>query len=83
MSDPLANVNEPIGWAAIVTLAGSVLTMVASFGFNVTTGQRDAILGVLVLLPPLVIWLWARRHVTPVRDPQDNEGNRLVPERLT
>ncbi len=69
--------------AGIVAAAGVVVALLAVFGVGVNPATTDKIVDVLVIVLPIVLplgsALWARLHVTPVFDPRDAQGRKLVP----
>lgn len=79
MKDPLTDTHEPIAWASLATVVAAILAVAISFGLDVSDAQQNAILGLVTLVQPVVIWLWARRHTTPTADPMTDDGTRLVP----
>lgn len=70
--------SEPVlGWSALVAFVGGLVTLLVEFGIDISDGQVKAILAVLALAGPVVAAVVARRAVTPLSDPQDNEGRPL------
>ena len=45
---------------------------------SMTGEQIAAIMGVVVIIVPLIMAIWARSQVTPVSNPKDNQGRQLV-----
>ena len=71
--------REPVVTAnTIVALVSALLVLGVSFGAPVSEEQRTAIIAVVVIIAPFVAAWWARQRVTPVADPRDNQGHRLV-----
>ena len=76
--------NEPVITAgAIIGAIMAVLTaLVALDVISITPEQISAVEPVLVAVVPLLLSLIAavvaRRYVTPVANPRDNDGNELV-----
>lgn len=65
--------KEPV---AIATLIPIIVWLAAHYGFNLDEDTASAIAaGVLFILG-----IFARQTVTPVADPHDNDGRKLVPE---
>ncbi|WP_329105530.1 hypothetical protein OG792_32880 [Micromonospora sp. NBC_01699] len=65
--------------AAIVSGVGTVVALLALFGVDVPAPISAAVVGVLVIVAPFAVALLARRHTTPISDPQDANGSPLVP----
>ncbi len=62
----LSDNRQPVLTVAAVQAAlSAVLTLLVSFGVDVTDAQAAAVLGVWATVGPLVFAVWARRHVTP------------------
>ena len=75
--------NEPVAIiAAIVGLIEAVIALLPLFGVALTVEQQAALMGVVVAAGSVVSAIWARSLVTPVANPQDNEGNILVPAKV-
>ncbi len=74
--EPLAN------RAGIVALVGLIVGALGLLGVHVTDAVSahlvDLLDAVLLVVSPLVVAWWARKHVTPVTDPQDAAGRPLV-----
>jgi len=85
MADDTASSRpQPVLLSQLATLGTAVLGLLVAFGMRLTDDQRNAVLGVLGALVPLVALgaaAWARTKVTPVSDPRDDLGQRLVPQR--
>ncbi len=79
--------REPVGRAgsaaAGVTAVTALIAVAVAFGVDITDEQRNAVIGVVVALGPVVaaLWTWwaARKHTTPITDPRTATGERLVP----
>ena len=69
--EPVAVVN---GTIAIVEAA---IALAVSFGLNWSGEQVGLVLAVVIAIGSLIKTIWARRKVTPVAAPRDNEGRRL------
>lgn len=68
--------NEPVLTVAGITAAVSALiTLLVSFGLDLSDAQTNSILGVVAVVAPLVV-VYARKHVTPVakHDPNVRAG---------
>jgi hypothetical protein len=75
------NENPVTASAAVVAVIGSIITALVAFGLDVTDGQRNAIIGLVVptfVLVGLIGAWWARRQVTPLANPRDNALAPLV-----
>lgn len=73
--------KEPlITTAAITAVVSALLVLLASFGLALDAGQVQAILGFIAVVAPIALAFVARKHVTPVADPKDNNGSPLAPE---
>jgi len=72
--------NEPVVTAAsIAALISSVIILARSMGWlQMTDEQFTNLMAVVVLALPIVGALIARRFVTPLADPKDNDGVELV-----
>lgn len=81
--------TEPlITRAWVISLAGSVVAILALFGVPLWVGNKitadaqtyGSVLATLVTLaaPHVLTWL-GRKKVTPLARPKDNDGNDLVP----
>lgn len=81
--DAFSSVGKAVGWL------GSVVTSLVGWGI-VTATQGDALLGLLGAIPGAVTAVTtvlvafgvikrAERKTTPLSDPRDNSGTRLVP----
>lgn len=63
--------REPALTVGTVTAAvTAVLALLVAFGLDLTDDQRNAILGVVAVLAPLVATVVTRGKVTPVNDPR-------------
>lgn len=72
--------NEPVVTAAsIAALISSVIILARSMGWlQMTDEQFTNLMAVVVLALPIIGALIARRFVTPLSRPQDNDGVELV-----
>lgn len=66
--------------AAITAVVSALLVLLVSLGLPVSPGQSEAIIGFVTVIAPFVVAAVARKFVTPVSDPKDNDGNPLTPE---
>jgi hypothetical protein len=66
--------------AAITAVVSALLAVLVSFGLGIDPGQQQALLGFVTVVAPFVIALVARKRVTPVSDPKDENGSPLAPE---
>lgn len=75
--EPVAVVN------GTVALVEATLSLAVGFhfaGLNMDSKEIALVMAVIVAVGNLVKTLWARAHVTPVSDPRNNDGHRLVAE---
>lgn len=74
--------NEPVVTAAsIASLVSAIIILARSLGWlSLTDEQFQNLMTVVVLALPVLGALWARRKVTPIANPKDNEGVALVRE---
>lgn len=72
--------NEPVVTAAsIAALISSIIILARSMGWlQMTDEQFTNLMAVVVLALPIIGALIARRFVTPLIAPKDNEGRELV-----
>lgn len=66
--------------ASITTAVIAIAALLREFGVPLTAGQSTAIVGVIGAVGALAAAIIARRYSTPLSDPRDNQGRRLVPE---
>lgn len=66
--------------AFIVAALGLVVAALGKAGVVVPRDVADDLIEVAVVVAPLALAYWARRHVTPVKDPRDTDGNPLTPD---
>lgn len=69
---PLATI---IGWAASL-----LALLVVLQGSGILTGPAAHYVDVAAAVLQVILTWWARGHVTPVVNPKDGEGRKLVPE---
>lgn len=56
--------HEPLtSRALVVAVVGAVLALLVAFGVPISDDQRQAVLGVVLVVAPLVLAWWARNHV--------------------
>ncbi len=72
--------NEPVVTAAsIASLISAIIILARSLGWlPLTDEQFQNLMTVVVLALPVMGALWARRKVTPLARPHDNDGFPLV-----
>ena len=71
--------QEPVITAnSIVAFISAAIVLAITFGLSISEEQKAAILGVVVIVAPLVAAWWARRKVTPLAEPKDEDGSPLV-----
>ena len=66
--------------AFIVAAVGLTAAALAKAGVVVPKDVATNIVEVAAVLAPIALAYWARRHVTPVKDPRDAAGNQLTPD---
>ena len=71
MLEPVAVVN---GSVAIVEAS---IALAVSFGLNWSGEQVGLVMAAVIAIGNLLKTIWARRKVTPVAAPRDNEGKAL------
>ena len=60
--------NEPVLTVATFTsIVTAAVALLAAFGLPLTNEQRQAVIGFVAVVAPLVLAIIARKHVTPVR----------------
>jgi hypothetical protein len=64
--------------ATVIAVVTALLALGASFGLDLSDGQRNAVLGAVAVLAPLVLAYISRRKVTPNADPRAADGTPLV-----
>jgi hypothetical protein len=73
--------NEPVAViTAVIALVSAIVALLPMFGVALTAEQIGGIMAVVVALGSVVSTLLVRSQVTPVANPRDNQGERLVPE---
>lgn len=65
--------KEPVATATIVPI---IIWCAAHFGFDVDEDGATAIAGAVLV----ILGLFARQTVTPLANPHNNEGQKLVPQ---
>jgi hypothetical protein len=71
--------REPLITAAgIVALVTTGIALLVSFGLPVTPDQVKAILSFTTVVAPLAVAWIVRPKVTPLSDPRDSDGSKLV-----
>lgn len=71
--------NEPlITIGGIIAIAASLIALLRAFGVPINSEQQQAIDQFLIAAGPIVVALWARRHVTPLANPKDATGTPLT-----
>lgn len=67
--DPFSSEGEPLWTVAGMTAgAAATVTLVTSFGLDLSPDQQNAILGFVAVLAPTVVALLARNRVTPTKN---------------
>lgn len=68
--------RNPVGWVELIRAA---LTVALLFGWvSMDNTQLMAVMSVIYIGGSIGGSLWARRKVTPMIDPRDNDGTPLV-----
>lgn len=71
--EPVAIVN------AIIAVIEAAIALLVAFGLDLTKEQVGAIMAFVAAVGGFMGTLIVRPRVTPVADPRDNAGRRLVP----
>lgn len=71
--EPVAIVN------AIIAVIEALIALLVAFGLDLTAEQVGAIMAFVAAVGGLIGILIVRPRVTPVADPRDKAGRRLVP----
>jgi hypothetical protein len=76
-------VANPFKTAPVATLVSIMTALLAVLVYlqstDLITGKAAAVVGLAVGVLQVLLGLYARQHATPVADPRDNAGRRLVP----
>ena len=75
--------NEPATFGGVVTaLIQAIIGVLVAFNLDITPEQQQAVLGLTTALVSMTVIVAAviRQNVTPVRNPRNDEGQKLVPE---
>ena len=73
--------TSPVGMAAvIVAVIGAFIGVLVAFGVPIPEGAEDALVAFFVTASPLFVWLLSRGRTTPLADPRDEQGVKLVRE---
>lgn len=64
--------------AFIVATVGLLVAALGKAGVVVPEDVAANLVEVAAVLAPIAVAYWARRHVTPVKDPRDADGEPLV-----
>lgn len=75
--------NEPAAFGGAVTaLIQAVIGVLVAFNLDITPEQQQAVLGLTTALVSMTVIIAAviRQNVTPVYNPKNNKGKKLVPE---
>lgn len=57
--------NEPVITSLLVNVVVAVLTLLVSFGVDISAEQRGAIVGLVTAVCAIATTLWARARVSP------------------
>ncbi len=61
--------HEPVAATGFATaFVVALIALVTSFGLDLSTAQRDAIIGIVPFLVAAGTWITSRPHITPWRD---------------
>jgi hypothetical protein len=77
-SEPIAVVNST------VTLVEAAISLAVGFhmaGLNLDAKELALVMAVVVAIGNMVKTLWSRGQVTPVADPKNDQGERLIPQK--
>lgn len=58
---------EPVVTALIVNVVVAALTLVVSFGVDISADQRAGIVGLVTAICAVISTLWARSKVSPIK----------------
>ncbi|MBT0771827.1 hypothetical protein KIH74_22995 [Kineosporia sp. J2-2] len=73
--------REPlITRAGLTSAVTAVIALLTAYGLDITDDQQAAILGIIAVAAPLIVAVTSRMLVTPIADPRDELGDRLIPE---
>lgn len=76
--------REPARLAGLVVgVVSALLALLVALGLPISGAAQEAILGVVAFAAPIAAGLWIRRHVTPVSDPRNDQGEKLVPTKVS
>lgn len=71
--------DSPVLTTAIISsIVTAVLTLLTAFGVRLTPEQQAAILGLVGVAAPWVVWYVSRRTTTPLSKPVDEDGHALT-----
>lgn len=62
----------------VIAVVASLIALLRAFGVPITPEQQDAIDQLLIAAGPIVVALIARHFVTPLSDPEDASGTKLI-----
>ncbi len=75
--------TEPVAIiAAIIGLIEAGIALLPLFGVPLTVEQQAGLMGFVVAAGSVASAIWARSLVTPVANPQDNDGNPLKADQV-
>lgn len=74
-TEPVAVIN---GLIAVVEAA---IALAVAFGLDWTSAQIGLVMAFVITIGNVAKIVWVRGQVTPVSNPYDSEGHRLLPER--
>jgi hypothetical protein len=65
--------------AAVVAVVGVAVAALKHYGVVIPDAESGAVVDLVTVGGPLVLAVWAARHVTPVKDPKAADGTPLMP----
>jgi hypothetical protein len=72
--------REPVAIvSSVIAVIEAAIALLVAFELSLTAEQVGAIMAFVTAVGGLIRILIVRPRVTPVADPRDNEGRRLVP----
>jgi hypothetical protein len=75
----LANRYPILNRAAVVAVVGVAVAALRHYGVVIPDAESGAVVDLVTVGGPLVLAVWAARHVTPVADPKTAQLVPLVP----
>lgn len=75
-TEPVAVVNS------LIAVIEAAIALAVAFGLDWTPAQIGLVMAFVIASGNAVKIVWVRGQVTPVTNPHDREGHRLLPERV-